>query len=472
MKDWKKAVEWGKMGLAKPLPKTFMLLDPSSYSWRPTLSLAFAYFQLSEFETAMKLLQVAKKEAPNLDWILSNEKLFSDALENKRFVEHFMWLYKFLEEKKHAKLPALFDCIPHALKECDQLFALRNKYRPAVEWDKDTVTIFCGHSPEPWSPKLVDTGIGGSEEAVIHLSQSLTKLGWKVTVFCNCMDMEGDYHGVKYFHYTEFNPKDMHNILISWRVNMFQFSMNAKKKIVWLHDLPVNIDLSKEGVESFDKIVVLSQYHKGMLLGRVPEEKIFVTTNGINAKDFEGLISNKKPHRIIYASSYNRGLETILDMWPEVRTAVPDAELHIYYGWQVYDEFVNQGLIKEDGWKAKMIEKMKQEGVFDHGRIGHKELLKEYCKAAVMAYPCTYAGEINCIALTKAIACGCYPVTNDYAVMAERNTTGVVAKDEESFKQELIKALKYSHNDPINRGYIAANSWDAVAASWDKELLK
>jgi glycosyltransferase involved in cell wall biosynthesis len=204
----------------------------------------------------------------------------------------------------------------------------------------------------------------------------------------------------------------------------------------------------------------------------VPDEKIYVSTNGINSDDFVDLVSNKKPHRIIYASSYNRGLETILKQWPDIRKEIPDAELHIYYGWEVFDQFVNQGLIQEDGWKSRMVELMRQDGVKEHGRIGHKELLKEYCKAAIFAYPCTYAGEINCIAFTKAVACGCYPVTNDYAVMEERNKFGLVAKDEESFKEYLIDALKKSHNDPIDRDYIQENSWDTVAKDWCERLFK
>lgn len=472
MKDWKKAVHWGVMGLQKPMPKTFMITDPSTYSWRATLSLSFAYFQTSDFEKAMRLLRIAKKEAPNLDWIKENEPLYQEALDNKYFVEHFMWLFKYLEDKKHPNLPKLFECIPNSMREVDALYALRNKYREPIVFDKNTITIFCGMSPEPWSPKSAEKGIGGSEEAVIHLSNSLTKLGWKVLVYCNCYEQDGIYDGVEYRHYTDFNPKDEHNILIAWRINIFPYGMKAKKKIVWLHDLPANVDLSKDGVASFDKIVVLSEYHKKTLMGKVPDEKVFVSTNGINAEDFKDLVSNKKPHRIIYASSYNRGAETILRMWPEIRKAIPDAEFHLYYGWDVYDEFVNMGMIQETGWKAQMLQLMQQEGVKEHGRIGHKELLKEYCKAAVFAYPCTYAGEINCIALTKAIACGCFPVTNDYAVLGERNTRGVVAKDEKEFKDELIKALSYSHNEPINYDYISENSWDAVAYDWNERLLK
>ena len=472
MKDWKKAIHWGKMGLERPMPKTFMLLDPSSYGWRPTLSLAFAYFQTSEFETAQKLFKIAQREAPNLPWIKENEKLFQEGVENKRFVEHFLWIFNFLEAEKSKNIDKLFDILPDRLKEVETLYALKNQYRVPRTYSDKSVVIFCGQSPEPWSPKMVETGIGGSEEAVINISKSFTKLGKEVTVFCNCVGLEGNYEGVEYKHYTDFNPRDNHNILIGWRNNIFQFNMNAKKKIVWLHDLPINIDLSPDGVKSFDKIVVLSEYHKKTLLGKVPDEKIYVSTNGINSDDFVDLVSNKKPHRIIYASSYNRGLETILKQWPDIRKEIPDAELHIYYGWEVFDQFVNQGLIQEDGWKSRMVELMRQDGVKEHGRIGHKELLKEYCKAAIFAYPCTYAGEINCIAFTKAVACGCYPVTNDYAVMEERNKFGLVAKDEESFKEYLIDALKKSHNDPIDRDYIQENSWDTVAKDWCERLFK
>ena len=114
---------------------------------------------------------------------------------------------------------------------------------------------------------------------------------------------------------------------------------------------------------------------------------------------------------------------------------------------------------------------LKQDGIKELGRLGHKDLLKEYCKSAIFAYPCTYAGEINCIAFTKAVACGCYPVTNDYAVLAERNQFGMVAKDETTFKEYLIDALKKSYSDPIDQEYVEENSWDTVAADWNGRLF-
>ena len=47
------------------------------------------------------------------------------------------------------------------------------------------VAIWCGRSVVgdwgPWS--LQETGIGGSEEAVVRLSRELVRVGWGVTVY-------------------------------------------------------------------------------------------------------------------------------------------------------------------------------------------------------------------------------------------------------------------------------------------------
>ena len=60
-------------------------------------------------------------------------------------------------------------------------------------------------------------------------------------------------------------------------------------------------------------------------------------------------------HRVIYTSSYDRGLEHLLKMWPDVKKSVPDAELHIFYGWQLFDRFY-QNNPSSMSWKNKMLD--------------------------------------------------------------------------------------------------------------------
>jgi len=469
---WSKAIEWGTTGLIKEVPRTFMLLDPSSYGWRPTLKLAFAYFKTDNFKKAWELMRIVQRQVPTFDFVLENATFFQQAAEHQEYIEKFIWMVKYLENKQAKdKVRKILDVVPNDINEHEIIIKLRHKYFPPRTWGDKEITIFCGQTAEAFSPKSIKTGIGGSEEAVICLSRELTKLGWKVTVYNNCGDDEGEYEGVTYLNWIKFNIADIFNVFVAWRGNMFDLEINAKSKIVWMHDIPQEANFKGELSRFFDKVVMLSEYHKTLLPKDVPNEKIYISTNGLNPEDFKGLEEIKRnPHRVIYASSYNRGLEQLLEIWGDVKKEVPDAELHIMYGWTVYDLYVKEGFVKDDGFKKKMVKLMMQDGVYEHGRIGHKELLKEYAKSGIFAYPCTYTGEINCIALTKAIACGCIPVTNDFAVLKERNPDFAV-KDKD-FKDKLIYVLKNGTYVPKNRtDYIQENSWETVALDWSKRIL-
>lgn len=470
MEDWKKAEEWGRQGLMKPIPKTFMMQDLSSYQWRPILSMSFTLFQLNKFEDALKLFNLAKKDVPTLDFIVKNEGMFNKAVEHRNFMSNFLGVVNYLKEKgEDSKIADLLKSVPEELKENGVVIKLQNHFGAIKEWPSNSACIFAVSSLEDWSPKSSENGIGGSEEAVINLSRELHRLGMEVTVFNNCGEQEGVYDGVIYKNYIKFSPNDVYNIVISWRSNIFENTLNVKKRIVWLHDCP-NIDFGEDNIKKVDRIVVLSKYHASMLPSWIPQDKVFISTNGINAEDFIGLdkVSREK-HRCIWASSYNRGLEDVLNMWPDIRKEVTDATLHVFYGWDTYDAFVKQGFAKDDGFKARIENLMKQEGVFHHGRVGHKELLVEYAKSEILAYPCNYKGEINCIALTKAIGCGCIPVTNDHEIMKERNPYHAVHNSE--FKKVLINTLKHGAPKIDYKKYVQDNSWEAVAKDWKNNLF-
>ena len=85
-----------------------------------------------------------------------------------------------------------------------------------------------------------------------------------------------------------------------------------------------------------------------------------------------------------------------------------------------------------------------------------------------MAYPTNFAGEINCIALTKALATNCHAVTNDNYVLGERNPDAV---PNNKFIQAVIDAVKKEPKNGIDSSYIKANSWETVAMDWMVNLL-
>lgn len=480
LEDWKKAIHWGKIGTSKKMPKTFMLLDPSSYTWRPALSLAFCYLQIGEPEKGYQLFEYAKRLAPNVDFIKHNETLFDEAIERKQFIEKYFWIYKYLKEKDPSRIKPLIEAIPTSLSNHEILVMLRNRNTPPKIWDKNSIVFYCGRVFEEWGPPSVKTGIGGSEEAVIYLAKELARNGHQVTVFNDCGKFEGVYDGVEYLPHYKFNHRDTFNVLVSWRANIFKYPVKAMHRWIWLHDVPrPGWFETQDELQYIDKIIVLSQFHKSLLPKSVPEDKILVSANGINLEDFKGPEIVRNPKRVIYGSSYDRGLEYLLDIWPEVRKEVPEAELHIFYGWNNYQKIAKQNHGYQE-FIDRMNEKMKQDGVFHHGRVGHKELIEQYQMAGVWAYPTDFP-EISCITAMKAQAAGSVPVVTSFAALPETVKVGVIIPgkggEEETmknFKEALIAMLQNPEEQEKIRKQALKQaskfSWTAVAKQWEEEI--
>lgn len=115
-----------------------------------------------------------------------------------------------------------------------------------------------------------------------------------------------------------------------------------------------------------------------------------------------------RQHKLLYASSYDRGLQYLLFVWPNIVEEFPEAELHIAYGWQTFDK-LTQGNPERKQWKEDMEKLMDQKGIIHHGRISKQELNKLNDECGILAYPSDFF-EINCITVLNAQAHGCVPV--------------------------------------------------------------
>jgi glycosyltransferase involved in cell wall biosynthesis len=229
---------------------------------------------------------------------------------------------------------------------------------------------------------------------------------------------------------------------------------------------------NKHNASWYDKVFVLSEFHKSLLPSCVDKDKVIVTRNGIDLSQIPSGLERQK-NKLVYTSSYDRGLENLLDVWADVKKEVPDAELHIYYGWNTYDKMVQMGM-RTPEFKEYMTKKMAQDGVFEHGRIGQDELAKVLSEADVFAYP-SHFEEISCISVMRAQACGCIPVTTDYAALAETNKYGIKVHGKgnevkEAYKNALIESLKtdYVGKRKIMVDNKAQFGWAGVAQQWSR----
>lgn len=130
-----------------------------------------------------------------------------------------------------------------------------------------------------------------------------------------------------------------------------------------------------------------------------------------------------KQHKIFWGSSYDRGLDILLYMWPEIKEKYPDAECHVCYGWDLFDK-ATIGNPERQQWKASVQGMMQQPGVIEHGRLGKDELAKVRGECGIWAYP-TYFTEIDCITAKDAQKDGLVPVTMTLAALNETVQSGV-----------------------------------------------
>lgn len=157
-------------------------------------------------------------------------------------------------------------------------------------------------------------------------------------------------------------------------------------------------------------------------------------------------MESMKHHKLFWQSSYDRGLDILLSMWPEIIKRYPDATLDISYGWDLFDKAYGNNR-ERLAWKEKVQELMQQNGITHHGRIGQDQLQKIRSKCGIWAYP-TYFTEIFCITAVEAQHDGLVPVTTTLAALPETAKHGILIdgdinhmETKEKFLQELINLM-------------------------------
>ena len=183
--------------------------------------------------------------------------------------------------------------------------------------------------------------------------------------------------------------------------------------------------------------------------------------------------------RMIYASSYDRGLEHLLKMWVEIKKQLPNAKLEICYGWSLFDlGYANNPYMMK--WKTEMEDMMKQDGITHHGRLSKEKLDEITAKCDLWVYP-THFEETNCITALRSQSLGCVPVTVNLAALQDTVFSGVkidgdiqeqetkdlflkelvsLAKDKKRLEEEKKKAIEGAK----------AYAWNNIATEWAKHF--
>lgn len=197
--------------------------------------------------------------------------------------------------------------------------------------------------------------------------------------------------------------------------------------------------------KTFDKYVDFytspSFNHKNNLSKQTPSpDKWCVIYNGCDSAKYE---INKVPGRIIYASSPDRGLHHLLEMWPDIKKKVPEAHLKIFYHMDDFLALLNLDGIHPSQGRAKLVkDNLKQEGIEVVGSVSKERIFKEMAEASVLAYPCdpyTYTEGFS-VTIMEACVYGAIPVITDADALKELYQGCPMVK-RERIKEDYINLL-------------------------------
>lgn len=264
-----------------------------------------------------------------------------------------------------------------------------------------------------WSPKNIETGIGGSEEKLIELAGALAK-EHDVTVYMN--GEHCNYKGVEYKDHREFKPWEKHDVFVSFKSRgMIHQSINAKKVIHWSTE--IEPDFKRFEFANVDRIIPISKYHQSQL---TPEhKKIEYSYLWADLKRLDENKCDKEKGTILYSSSFDRGLDQLLSSWGTIREKLDVNKLYITYGWDFIDKLILADPSKAS-WKTKIQELLKQEGIEMLGRISNDEMCRMYWKSEYWCLPLNNPqAELFCINAIKAQYCNAIPVVRRIGALSE-----------------------------------------------------
>lgn len=374
------------------------------------------------------------------------------------------------------------------------------------------LSIYVPDTPLPFDPDSVHREhVGGSEEAVIYLAPELARLGFEVTVYSPRPKRTDDtlvhmQDNVLWRDSKEFDFEGDHENVLFWRcpqVMQIDVIKKAKyKKFQWLHDAtyyadqntgatPAGIAAASEHYGSSDKVICLTKAHAAAIRkwDGYAGSNIAFAANGIRVSDFPVLTpeieAQRDPHKVVWGASPDRGLHTLLALWPQVRKEVPTATLDVYYAW---GQLVKRNPKAASELKA-MIDDLNAKGlgVTLKGGVSHDELHAAYRKASVYAYSTTFY-EIYCISAVKAAASGCVFLTLAHGSLPEvvvgdsvlprtlvDEKTIESPEGQEAYAKKLVAILK-SPPSAATRGAMSEAArktygWDKAAKMFEAILL-
>tara|TARA_R110000803_G_scaffold46171_2_gene96935 strand:- start:967 stop:2661 length:1695 start_codon:yes stop_codon:yes gene_type:complete len=332
------------------------------------------------------------------------------------------------------------------------------------------VLFVSGYQKTKWSLNTwMDEGAGGTEYMVLKLAHYFNKNGHEVVVTGEVDDDVID--GVEYIDYTNLSTKHKDSKFdivictnyIHYILELAEHNITYDKSYFWIHNNEYypwwrGIALDNDGYDLFlddrmTNIILVSNYQKKLFIEKYPnlESKVKIIPNGIDISDWDGVSNEKIPNQFIYSSAADRGLKSLLRMWPKIKEIYSDATLIVTtppYALDWYDHY------KDD-----------LDGVTFHNGLPPRKLYSEIRKSEYWLYPSKY-DETFCITALEMMQGGVKILTTDTGnLISLIQGCGIIepsSKTDLDLENSLIQQLGRLKNSPSLCSNILENSKNKV----------
>lgn len=379
----------------------------------------------------------------NMESLLTKDGIACVTSPNGAFEDGDISMWQIVERKGHLRAVTAVDLGEQLVDRGGDIEAIythqENRltfaaWKPGRREKKGKVILYAPGAYEQWSPASINTtGIGGSETCLTYLAIGLSKRGYDVRVYADAVP--GIIGNTVWRPASRFRATEKADaVIVSRAPQTFDVDLHAPVRALWCHDATYGDALTPRRAQRITDIITLSDWSRDTFKELYPfltaDQLEHVIRNGVS---FESMAGEPKFPRgslgfearkpvCIYSSSADRGLDVLLKWWPQIRAQVPEAELHVYYGWETLDKMAR---LRPDllGFKNNVLGLVEAAGgemggVHMKGRIGQFDLYDAMQNARVWSYP-TYFTETSCIGAMEARAAGLAVVTSDLAALTE-----------------------------------------------------
>lgn len=264
-----------------------------------------------------------------------------------------------------------------------------------------------------WEPTDLFTNgkmLAGTEKSVVYWAETLVKMGFEVSVYRNGYSKinELSHNGVTYYERSMY-PQNDYDVC----VNIKSPDIRPDRPTIYFTNETNATDIN---LSMYDAVAWPSEW----ALDNIPvnNPRRFVIPHGYDPTLIKPSVKVDK--QCIYASSPDRGLDTLLMAWPKVIEAHPDATLYV-----TYDALEYEG-----------------HNVVFTGSIDGTEVADLFGSSDVWVHPCN-GGELFGMTAIEAQVAECVPVVIPTMALSETVKEGIFT-NKQDFADDLIKTLDNS----------------------------